>query len=432
MMRCHLECSTTAGKVQKTFTTRSHWHCCLCPQLFERNSEFVAHLKKHENSSVASSKKTCKVLRGSLNKSVQDTCTVSEKKVAQVCPQCLKVYANSGSLQRHIKEVHKKKREGAVTASKYLNGVCVDIKKGIFMVRRNFSGVLRPVHCQHSTHGAPSTAGISACELDDCREAARVAKQSGHPAFECVHLQSVQYAHPYILPESLSEQSLNDLVGQKLSWFKESRRQACLSLKDKADEGGHPLIVDFPNDQFQATSRRFRYFSVYVGAVHYWSRFGRVIVGFDTLHSRWMCACCRSKVNCVHKGVTKWYIYQCEPSLLSDVNEEEDSDDGLVQEDESGDDFDEDPSLLSKSVYPPNGAVLEEMVRYLHTTKRLPTVLPLWSLDGDRFFPRSLIPSEEVCHLCHSALSDPRLISNRARIIGLTKVLTGACFKYYI
>jgi len=132
MMRSHLECSTTAGKVQKNFTTQSHWHCCLCPQLFERNSEFVAHLKKHENSSVASSKKTCKVLKGSLNKSVQDTCTVSEKKVVQVCPQCLKVYANSDSLQRHIREVHKKKREGAVTASKYLNGVCRYQERNIY------------------------------------------------------------------------------------------------------------------------------------------------------------------------------------------------------------------------------------------------------------------------------------------------------------
>lgn len=91
-------------------------------------------------------------------------------------------------------------------------------------------------------------------------------------------------------------------------------------------------------------------------------------------------------------------IYQCEPSLLSDVNKEEDCDDVLVQEEESGDDLDEDPSLLSTSIYPPNGAVLEEMVRHLHTEKRLLATLPLWSLDSDRLFPRSLIPSEEVCH----------------------------------
>ena len=189
--------------------------------------------------------------------------------MAQVCPECFKNYANSGSLQRHIREVHKKKREGAVTATKGLTGDYIDVKKGIFMLQCNIS-VLSPVHCQLSTHGASSTAGISACQLDDCRDVVRVAKQSGHPEFECGHLQSVQYAQPY-------------------KRFQESRRQACLSLKDKADAGGHPLIVDFPNDEFQASSQRFRYFSMYVGAVHYWSRFGWVIVSFDAFHSQWMC-----------------------------------------------------------------------------------------------------------------------------------------------
>ena len=56
------------------------------------------------------------------------------------------------------------------------------------MIRRTFSGVSQPIHCQHTTHGAPSTAGVTACELDECRGAARVAKQSGHSAFECIHL----------------------------------------------------------------------------------------------------------------------------------------------------------------------------------------------------------------------------------------------------
>ena len=59
------------------------------------------------------------------------------------------------------------------------------------MVRRSFSGVSRPIHCQHSTYAEPSTAGVTACELNECRGAAVVAQLSGHPAFECVHLQSL-------------------------------------------------------------------------------------------------------------------------------------------------------------------------------------------------------------------------------------------------
>lgn len=36
-----------------------------------------------------------------------------------------------------------------------------------------------------------------------------------------------------------------------------------------------------------------------------------------------------------------------------------------------------------------------------------------------------IIPSEEVCHVCHSSLSDPQEISYKAMIIGLTKVSSG-------
>lgn len=86
-----------------------------------------------------------------------------------------KQFRSEHALQRHFREVHKKKREGAVTAGKYLTGVCVDFRKGIFMVRRSFSGVSRPIHCQHSTCAEPSTAGVTACELNECRGAAVVA-----------------------------------------------------------------------------------------------------------------------------------------------------------------------------------------------------------------------------------------------------------------
>ena len=153
-----------------------------------------------------------------------------------------------------------------------------------------------------------------------------------------------------------------------------------------------------------------------------------MIIGFDRLHSRWTCACCRSKVNCVHKCTAKWYIYQCEPHLLSQVKGEEDGSDGLFSEGDSGDDSKDGSFLSSASTYPPRGAILEEMVCFQHTEKRLPPVLPQWLLDDSLLkVLRSLIPSEEICHLCHAALCDPREITNRAMVIGLTKVFTGTC-----
>ena len=40
----------------------------------------------------------------------------------------------------------------------FLAGVCVDFTQAIFVIRRSFSGVSWPIHCQHSTYEEPSTA----------------------------------------------------------------------------------------------------------------------------------------------------------------------------------------------------------------------------------------------------------------------------------
>jgi len=348
------------------------------------------------------------------------------KHKVDTCTECGKQFKSERALQRHFREVHKKKREGAVTAGKYLAGVCVDFRKGIFMVRRSFSGVCRPIHCQHSTYAEPSTAGVTACELNECRGAAVVARLSGHPAFECVHLQSLQYALPYQQPVTLTETSLCELTGRKLAWFKESRKKDCLSLKARADQGGHPLVVPFPREPNNATSERFWYFSVFDGGVHYWSRFGRVIACYDSQHNRWMCVCSSSKRYCVHKSLAKWFFYQVHPSLLSDTNEQEDVEDGFPSDDNSDEDLEVDCATFTvASNYPPSGAVLEEMIRYQRASKRIPSLIPPEILANDVPLCNHLIPSEEVCHVCHSPLGDPQVVSNKAMVIGLTKVSSG-------
>lgn len=337
-----------------------------------------------------------------------------------------KQFRSEHALQRHFREVHKKKREGAVTTGKYLTGVCVDFRKGIFMVRRSFSGVSRPIHCQHSTYAEPSTAGVTACELNECRGAAVVARLSGHPAFECVHLQSLQYALPYQQPVTLTETSLDDLTGKKLAWFKESRKKDRLSLKERADQGGHPLVFRFPREQNNTTSQRFWYFSIFDGGVHYWSRFGRVIACYDSQHNQWMCVCSSSKCHCVHKSLAKWFVYQVEPSLLSDIDVHEDLVDGFPSDENSDEDLEGDyANFATASHYPPTGTILEEMIWYQRASKRLPSLIPPGILAIDVPLSNHFIPSEEVCHVCHSSLSDPQEISNKGMIIGLTKVSSG-------
>ena len=426
-MRCFLDCSTTIGKTIKAFNKRSHWHCYLCTQLFRRITEFRAHLAHHEkklNPPVKTARKNPAVdVAATADHSLPFAGNNAESH-DHACSECGKRLLNKHSLQRHVREVHKKKREGAINAAHYLTGICVDFNKGIFMVRRSFSGITRPVHCQHSTYAAPTTAGVSACELNECRGAAVVARLSGHPAFECVHLQSVQYAEPYQQPITLTESSLHDLV-QKVAWFKESKSRDCLSLKEKADHGGHPLIVPFPRDEHNSTSDRFWYFSVFDGGIHYWSRFGRVIVGFDKHNVLWMCECCRAKRSCIHKSVAKWFVYELEPSLLSEARETEEFDEAFPSDEVDDEASDVTFSPNMSSTYPPTGTLLEEMVRYQRTSKRLPSSIPPQILTDTASFPDNLIPCEEMCHLCSTPLEDPCEITNRAVVIGLTKVSSG-------
>ena len=75
--------------------------------------------------------------------------------------------------------------------------------------------------------------------------------------------------------------------------------------------------------------------------------------------------------------------------------------------------------------YPPTGTILEEMIRYQRASKRIPSLIPPGILAIDVPLSNHFIPSEEVCHVCHSSFGDPQEISNKAMIIGLTKVSSG-------
>ena len=59
-----------------------------------------------------------------------------------------------------------------------------------------------------------------------------------------------------------------------------------MAKRQQVSEHGSPLIVRFPCDEYGAHSRGTLYFSVFEGAVHYWSRFCRVVVSYDTKKSQ--------------------------------------------------------------------------------------------------------------------------------------------------
>ena len=81
------------------------------------------------------------------------------------CPRCSKAHPHNKALQRHIWDQHTRKMEATIFPGRHL------------------------------------------------KEACSVTRQSGHPTFECIHLQSGQYAHPFEKPIDLCDESLEGIVG---------------------------------------------------------------------------------------------------------------------------------------------------------------------------------------------------------------------------
>ena len=256
MMKRFLKCSSQSGTNQKNFQRCSHWHCAFCDQIFNRKNAMQCHLDTHFGSWTHKAPPAPRPVTNAAI--VGETATEASNAAApsnvtktnagkMICFQCNKTYPGKHALQWHVHEQHGKKIDALVHPGRFLRGTCVDFKKGIFLVSKTFSGTMHPIHCKHSTHRSDACTGSSACELDECRDTARVARQSGHPAFECVHLQSVQYADHFEPAVVLSDKSLKEAINS-LKWLKESRKQSCLAHREKARKCVSPLIVRFPEE----------------------------------------------------------------------------------------------------------------------------------------------------------------------------------------
>ena len=207
MLKCILPCLTVNGK---TLQNRGHWQCshCLCP--FDRRNALIVHVKTHLSVTVSATPRNLATADGMTQKSnkinKQKLFVSAESKLH--CLECCKCYPNNKALQCHLREQHKRKVEAFMGPGRYLKGICVDCEKGLFMISRTFSGPASPIHCQHKTHANDDLQIISsACELEDCMDAAQVARRSGHPAFECVHSNMCPFANKILVLSSLQSKS---------------------------------------------------------------------------------------------------------------------------------------------------------------------------------------------------------------------------------
>ena len=130
------------------------------------------------------------------------------------CPKCLKAHPHNKALQRHIRDQHTRKMEATISPGRHLKGAC------------------------------------------------SVTRQSGHPNFDCIHLQSVQYPHPFEKPIDLCGESLEERVGGCFNWFSIKQKDICVAKGQQASELGSPLIFRFPCDKYGAHSRPL-YFSIF-------------------------------------------------------------------------------------------------------------------------------------------------------------------------
>jgi len=94
--------------------------------------------------------------------------------------------------------------------------------------------------------------------------------------------------------------------------------------------------------------------------------------------------------------VAKWFVYQVEPSLLSDARKTEEFDEAFSSDKEDDEASEVTLSSSMSSTYPPTGTMLEEMVRYHRTSKRIPSSIPPEILTDSASFPDNLIPCEEM------------------------------------
>ena len=164
---------------------------------------------------------------------------------------------------------------------------------------------------------------------------------------------------------------------------------------------------------------------MYDGGVHYWSRFGRVVVSYDTQTAKWSCACSRAKVSCIHKAVSKWFLYQQDSALLRQspqVSEDEIETGDVVADSQE-------PSLAAWCLYPRTGKALEDVIICQLTSKKIPTAIHQNNNDD---FPSVLVPKEIECHCCKNSLSGPIKITGSAITIGITTCKTGMSFNFYV
>lgn len=214
----------------------------------------------------------------------------------------------------------------------------------------------------------------------------------------------------------LQEDVLSSMVDAR--WISINTKDQCLKRRAEAETSKSPLskIIDLGQEQSNI------HISVFENQISFYARLGRVMVTYDKKRHSWHCPCTQARRSCPHKAIAKWHLNQTHSFLFKKVKSTDmdvttttttiltDTGSAVQQDDDQ---------------YPPEGRNLTSLVEYLLTSKKIPSKLPKHVCSMTTEFPRHLVPFETTCHHCDVPLSDPILISPKAKIVTVSGTIEG-------
>ncbi|XP_045930909.1 uncharacterized protein LOC123986603 isoform X1 [Micropterus dolomieu] len=326
------------------------------------------------------------------------------------CPMC-NLYLNKKNLRKHKLRKHLIS-EKDITAKDHLRSQCIDSHNGVYAVAKSYKATAVPVHVIKKKSGSTHK---MVCEEDRCEVISDFQRRSGLPNSQCPHLRSVDFCFTRACIEDLKPGVLEELVDNK--WIGKDMGAKCLNHRDQATQSRAPLVtlVDLGGSHCL-------YLSVFEPKVSQYSKLGRLFVTYNVKGRLWHCDCSRGRISCLHKCIAKWFLFQTNKELFS-PGAKRDSPLSIsdVMEDSPAETSTENSP---GTVCPLREDRLKEMAKYIYNQKKLPTTFPenITQFESEMYFSKYFIPVETVCQECpgHVSLTEPVLITNKARVITLT------------
>ncbi|XP_078102004.1 uncharacterized protein LOC144515229 isoform X2 [Sander vitreus] len=331
------------------------------------------------------------------------------------CPMC-NLYLNKKNLRKHKFRRHfcQSISEKDITAKDHLRSQCIDPYNGLYAVAKSYKATAVPVHVMKKRSGSTHK---MACDEDRCEAIADFGRRSGLPDSQCLHLQSVDFCFTRAKRVDLKPSVLEELVSSKL--IGKDMGAKCLSHHEQATQNKAPLVT-----LMDLGGSHCLYLSVFEPKVSQYSKLGRLFVTYTVKRGLWHCSCSQGRIPCLHRCIAKWYLFQTNKELFtSDAKPNTPLSISEIMEDSA-----ENPT---GTVYPVGEEGRKQMAKYIYNRKKLPSTLPeyITQCESEIQFPKHLVPAQTVCQECpgHVSLTEPVLITNKARVIIFTGLMEDNC-----